>query len=85
MASDQQPTELPPWAYESRAHVPVIAVAVTLSLATIAVGLRTYTRQYIIRYLGLDDYAAIVALVFALGSGLMVASSMSKLYHSFSS
>ncbi|KAM7194056.1 hypothetical protein V8F20_008152 [Naviculisporaceae sp. PSN 640] len=74
MASDQPPTELPPWAYESRAHVPVIAVAATLTLATIAVSLRTYTRACILRHVGLDDYAAIVALLFALGSGSMVAS-----------
>lgn len=76
MTSDQPATELPPWAYESRAHIPVIAVAVTLSLATIAVGLRTYTRHFILRHIGTDDVSAIVALAFAMGSGIMVASSM---------
>ncbi|KAM7193881.1 hypothetical protein V8F33_007567 [Rhypophila sp. PSN 637] len=74
MSSEQPTPELPPWAYESRAHIPVITVVVTLSIATFAVGLRTYTRKYILDHVGLDDFAAIVALAFALGSGIMVAS-----------
>lgn len=68
---------LPPSAYESKAYVPIAAVAVTLSLTTAAVSLRTYTRIYMIRQFGMDDWAAIVALVFAMACGIMIAISMS--------
>lgn len=64
--------------WESRAHVPITVVTVVLSLATLAVGLRTYARAVVIRQFGIDDYAAIFALIFALGSGIMVASSTSS-------
>ena len=62
--------------WESRAHVPITVVTVVLSFATLAVGLRTYARAIVIRQFGMDDYAAIAALIFAMGSGIMVASSM---------
>ncbi|KAK0751657.1 hypothetical protein B0T18DRAFT_403057 [Schizothecium vesticola] len=59
---------------ESRAHIPIIVVTVVLCLASTAVGLRSYTRAQLIRQLGMDDIAAICALVLATGSGIMVAS-----------
>ncbi|KAK1833848.1 hypothetical protein QBC39DRAFT_345368 [Podospora conica] len=59
---------------ESRAHIPVTVVTVVLCLASTAVGLRSYTRAQLIRQFGMDDAAAIVALVLAMGSGIMVAS-----------
>ena len=62
--------------WESRAHVPITVVAAVLSMATLAVGARTYARAVLIRAFGMDDYAAIFALIFAMGSGIMVASSM---------
>lgn len=64
--------------WESRAHVPITVVTVVLGLASLAVGLRTYARAVVIRQFGMDDYAAITALIFAMGSGIMVASSMFK-------
>ncbi|CCC07814.1 hypothetical protein SMACR_01380 [Sordaria macrospora] len=60
--------------WESRAHVPITVVTVVLGLASLAVGLRTYARAVVIRQFGMDDYAAITALIFAMGSGIMVAS-----------
>lgn len=62
--------------WESRAHVPITVVTVVVGFAALAVGLRTYARAVLIRQFGMDDYAAVIALVFAMGSGVMVASSM---------
>lgn len=62
--------------WETRTHVPITVVTVVLGFATLAVGLRTYARVVLIRQFGMDDYAAIIALLFAMGSGIMVASSM---------
>lgn len=70
-----QPVEAPldPAMLESRAHIPITVVTVVLALASTAVGLRSYTRAVVIRQFGMDDWAAIVALVLAMGSGIMVA------------
>ncbi|KAK0656877.1 hypothetical protein B0T16DRAFT_315824 [Cercophora newfieldiana] len=65
---------LDPALYESRAHIPITVVTVVLTLASTAVGLRTYTRAVLLRQFGLDDATAILALVLAMGSGIMVAS-----------
>ena len=75
-------TEAPldPALYESRAHIPITVVAVVLSLATLLVSLRSYTRAILINQFGMDDYAAIIALVLAMGSGIMVASSKCWLF-----
>ena len=66
---------LDPALYESRAGVPIAVVVTCLTVAVAAVSLRTYARAVLIRQFGADDWAAIVALVFAMGSGIMVASS----------
>lgn len=58
---------------ESRAHIPIVVVTLVLCLASTAVGLRSYTRAQLIRQFGMDDIAAICALVLAMGSGIMVA------------
>ncbi|KAK3393540.1 hypothetical protein B0H63DRAFT_505413 [Podospora didyma] len=67
-------TPLDPSLYESRAHVPITVVAVTLSVAFLTVAARTYARAVIIRSFGMDDWAAIAAVIFAIGSGGLVAS-----------
>jgi hypothetical protein len=67
---------LDPAMYESRAGVVIAVVATALSVATSAVLLRTYIRAVVIRQFGADDWAAVIAMVFAIGSGIMVASSM---------
>ena len=69
-------TPLDPALYESRAGVPIAVVVTSLTVSLAAVSLRTYARAVLIRQFGADDWAAIVALVFAMGSGIMVASSV---------
>ncbi|KAK3905781.1 hypothetical protein C8A05DRAFT_12456 [Staphylotrichum tortipilum] len=64
--------------YESRAGVPIAVVTTGLTVALIAVSLRTYARAVLIRQFGYDDWAAIAALVLAIGSGIMV--TMNTLY-----
>ncbi|KAK0730871.1 hypothetical protein B0H67DRAFT_639320 [Lasiosphaeris hirsuta] len=59
-------TELDPSFYESRAVVPIAVVTIVLSLATVTVALRTYTCAVIIHQFGMDDGAAIIALLFAI-------------------
>jgi hypothetical protein len=73
MPAPQEP--LDPALYESRAFIPITVVTLVLSLASTAVGLRVYTRAVLLRQFGSDDATAIVALVLAMGSGIMVASS----------
>ncbi|KAK0667334.1 hypothetical protein QBC41DRAFT_374776 [Cercophora samala] len=60
--------------YESQAGVVIAVVTLCLAVATTAVGLRSYSRATLIRQFGMDDWAAIVALLLAMGSGGMVAS-----------
>ncbi|KAK4167243.1 hypothetical protein QBC43DRAFT_204141 [Cladorrhinum sp. PSN259] len=74
MSTTTPSPELDPAVFESRAGVVIAVVVTTLSIATFAVGLRCYSRAVLIRQFGMDDWAAIVALLFALGSGTMVAS-----------
>ncbi|AEO70551.1 uncharacterized protein THITE_2015113, partial [Thermothielavioides terrestris NRRL 8126] len=62
-----------PALYESRAGVPIAVVTVSLTVATTAVCLRSYVRAIMISQFGADDWAAVVALVLAIGSGTMVA------------
>lgn len=71
---------LDPALYESQAWVPITAVAVTLGVATLCVGLRTYCRAVMIRQFGWDDWCAILAVVLAIGSGLTVATSTRPLF-----
>ncbi|KAL2132608.1 hypothetical protein VTI74DRAFT_3598 [Chaetomium olivicolor] len=62
-----------PSLYESRAGVPIAVVTITLTIAVTAVSLRTYARAVMIRQFGADDWAAVVAVILAMGSGIMVA------------
>lgn len=69
------PPPLDPTLYESRAGVPIAVATVALTVATSAVCLRSYARAVMLRQFGWDDWAAIVALLLAMGSGIMVATS----------
>jgi len=62
--------------YDSRSGVAIAAVSACLSVAFTAVALRVYTRAVMIRQFGADDWAAVVAYLLALASGLFVATSM---------
>ncbi|KAK4041454.1 hypothetical protein C8A01DRAFT_14814 [Parachaetomium inaequale] len=72
------PTSSPPLdpaSYADRSGVPIAVVAVTLSVATACVCLRTYARAVMLRQFGLDDWAAVIAVLFAIGSGVSIAAS----------
>ena len=50
-------------ANESRAHVPIAVVAATMSVLTVVVIMRSYTRLILIKQFGYDDIGAIISLV----------------------
>lgn len=54
---------LPPGSFDTRVPTVIAVIAFTLTVATAAVGLRIYTRKYIINNMGFDDYFAVFALV----------------------
>lgn len=49
--------------YTAGAWVPIFTVALCLAVATAMVGLRTWSRIFITKRLGVDDWAAIITLV----------------------
>jgi hypothetical protein len=49
--------------HDNRAGVVIGTVCLVLAIATLAVGLRIYTRIVIVKQLGTDDYLAMAALV----------------------
>ena len=57
------PSQLPPGSFESRVPIVIGVIILTLSVATIAVGLRIYTRKVILNSLGIDDFFAVFTLV----------------------
>jgi hypothetical protein len=64
---------LHPSYYADRSGVPIAVVTATLIIATACVCLRIYTRAFIIRRFGPDDWAAVIAIILVIGSGVMVA------------
>lgn len=64
--------QLPPGSYDSRVSTTIGVTVSTLSVASIAVVLRTYTRGWIIHQMGIDDYFAIFSLLFAYGTGITI-------------
>ena len=66
---------LDPAYYADRSGVIIAVVTVTLTVATTCVGLRTYARAVMLRQFGLDDWAAVIAVLFAIGSGITIAAS----------
>lgn len=63
MASNTTTPELPPGSFDSRVPTVIGVVTFTLSVATLFVGLRIYTRAVVIKQLGYDDLCAVIALV----------------------
>ncbi|KAI1407041.1 hypothetical protein F5Y13DRAFT_142190 [Hypoxylon sp. FL1857] len=58
------------FAHDDRANILVAAVCIVCSVATIAVGLRFYTRSCMLKQLGADDYLVFTAWAFALATGI---------------
>jgi hypothetical protein len=55
--------ELPPGFDDDKSWVAIFVVVMCLTVATTMVGLRIWTRKFIINKMGMDDWAAIVTLV----------------------
>lgn len=49
--------------HDNRGGETIAAVSLCMAFATIAVGLRLYTRRFVLRQFWLDDYLAIAGLV----------------------
>lgn len=61
--ADASPPSLPPGMNEDKSWVAIFTVVLCLTVATFMVGLRIYTRAFITKQLGADDYAAVFTLV----------------------
>ncbi|KAI8960751.1 hypothetical protein F5Y11DRAFT_252864 [Daldinia sp. FL1419] len=57
-------------AHDNRASVLIGVVCLVCTIATVAVGLRFYTRSIMLKQLGVDDYLILAAWVFALATGI---------------
>jgi hypothetical protein len=55
--------ELIPGYYDDRSGLAIFCVVLCLTVATIMVGMRIWTRKVIINKMGMDDWAAIITLV----------------------
>ncbi|SPO05190.1 related to integral membrane protein [Cephalotrichum gorgonifer] len=67
------PPELIPGYYDDRSWVSIFYVVLCLTVATIMVGMRIWTRKAIINKMGIDDWAAIITLVVTWGEGITIA------------
>ncbi|KAI0442533.1 hypothetical protein F4803DRAFT_367594 [Xylaria telfairii] len=56
--------------HDNMSHVIIGVAVVVLSIASISVGLRIYTRAYVVRLIGVDDYLSILALVAVIATGI---------------
>ncbi|KAH9897266.1 hypothetical protein F4778DRAFT_793852 [Xylariomycetidae sp. FL2044] len=56
--------------HDNKANILVGVVCLVCSIATVAVGLRFYTRGIIIKQIGADDYLVLVAMLLALATGI---------------
>lgn len=57
------PVDLSTLPHDNRAHVLIAVVVILLSFATLAVGLRIYTRACLLKQIGADDFLSVLALV----------------------
>ncbi|GAW20032.1 hypothetical protein ANO14919_095260 [Xylariales sp. No.14919] len=56
--------------HDNRAHVLISAVIGVLLIASLSVGLRLYTRAYLLGRTGPDDYLILLALALAIATGV---------------
>jgi hypothetical protein len=61
-APPMDPTMIPGY-HDDRSGLAIFCVVFCLTVATIMVGLRTWTRKVIIDKMGADDWAAIITMV----------------------
>lgn len=69
------PPEQIPGYYDDRSGLAIFYVVLCLTVATIFVGLRIWTRKVIINMLGVDDWAAMITLVITWVEGIAIAQS----------
>ena len=63
MADAAAPDALPPGTNDDKSWVAIFIVVLCLTVATLMVGLRIYTRRFITKQMGMDDWAAVITLV----------------------
>lgn len=63
MADAAPPAALPPGTDDDKSWVAIFTVVLCLTVSTVMVGLRIYTRRFITKQMGMDDWAAVVTLV----------------------
>jgi hypothetical protein len=68
---------LPPGSYDTRVPTTIAVTVLSLTIASVVVVLRTYTRGWITKQMGVDDYLAIASLFTAYGTGIAILSSAS--------
>ncbi|KAI0537440.1 hypothetical protein GGR58DRAFT_349917 [Xylaria digitata] len=56
--------------HDNRAHILIGAVIGVLTIASLSVGLRFYTRAYLLRRVGPDDYLILLALALTIATGV---------------
>lgn len=69
MADAAPPQALPPGTDDDKSWVAIFTVVLCLTVSTLMVGLRIYTRKAITKQMGVDDWAAIITLVCFLSPG----------------
>ncbi|KAK0639941.1 hypothetical protein B0T16DRAFT_288071, partial [Cercophora newfieldiana] len=72
MSSPDAAPALPPNAFDDQSGTVIGVAAFLLSLSTIVVGLRLWTRKIIIDQMGWDDYAIILGLAMNWASGMSI-------------
>ncbi|PKS12632.1 hypothetical protein jhhlp_000840 [Lomentospora prolificans] len=73
MADSGAAAELPPGFNDNHSGVSIFIVVFCLFVSTLMVGLRIWTRKYIINQMGIDDWAAIITLLIVWGDGIIIA------------
>jgi hypothetical protein len=67
---------LQPGSNDSRVSTTIGVTVLCLSVASATVVLRVYTRGWIMKQMGVDDYFAIASLLIAYGTGIAILCSM---------
>ncbi|KAK1752621.1 hypothetical protein QBC47DRAFT_305893 [Echria macrotheca] len=67
------PPESLPGYNDDRSGLAIFCVVFCLTVSTVMVGLRTWTRKVIINKMGMDDWAAIITMIITWGEGISIA------------
>ncbi|SPO05143.1 related to integral membrane protein [Cephalotrichum gorgonifer] len=64
---------LPPGFNDDKSWIAIFTVTLCLTVATVMVGLRVYTRMVVTKQMGMDDWAAIFTLLITYADGITIA------------